>query len=175
MEKVPEAWSPLGVGQICGRCFYWITEACSWLGELLVRHTWFGQFNELYFISELSVRRTFRLLNMVWTVQWTILCFLTDLLVGWKLQPKHRRAGCTQTHMHMLTHDTCSLLSICRQKPRQWTQRLCYALTYLSFFICWVPQIMLTLPQVHKWGHFLRSKRHKTFSHVLLSQFFPLP
>ena len=30
--------------------------------------------------------------------------------------------------------------------------------------ICWVPQIMLILPQVHKWGHFLRSERLKTFT-----------
>ena len=27
----------------------------------------------------------------------------------------------------------------------------------------WVPHITLTLPQVHKWGHFFRSKRLKTF------------
>ena len=30
--------------------------------------------------------------------------------------------------------------------------------------ICWVPQITLTLPQVHKRGHFLRSERLKTFT-----------
>ena len=46
---------------------------------------------------------------------------------------------------------------------------------YLVVFISWVPQITLTIPQVHKWGHFHWSERLKTVSHVLLSQFFPLP
>ena len=39
----------------------------------------------------------------------------------------------------MLTHDTCSLSSICSQKPRQWMPRLCHALTSLLVFICWGP------------------------------------
>ena len=81
-----------------------------------------------------------------------------------KLQHELRCAGCTQTRVHMLTHDTCSLSSIRGRKPRQWTPRLCYALTYLLVFICWVPQITLTLPQVHKRGHFLRSETLKTFT-----------
>ena len=144
--------------------------------------------------------RTISSPNMVWTVWWTILCFwikhptnfkiaehgldssttippfLTDFLMRCKLLPEPR-ASCTQTHMHMLTHDTCSLSSICRWKPWQWTPQLCQALTYLFVFICWVPQITLTLPLVHKWGHFLWSDRLKihAVSHVLLSRFFPLP
>ena len=81
-----------------------------------------------------------------------------------KLRPKLHCAGCTQTRMHMLTHNTCSLSSIRGRKPGQWTPRLCHALTYLLVFICWVPQITLTLPQVHKRGHFLRSERLKTFT-----------
>ena len=101
---------------------------------------------------------------MLQTVWQTILHFLNDLLIRCKLQPKLRCAGCTQTHVHMLTHDTCSLSSIHSQKSQQWTPWLCHALTYLLIFICWDPQIMLTLPQVHKWGHFLRSERLKTFT-----------
>ena len=81
-----------------------------------------------------------------------------------KLQPKPQCAGCTQTRVHMLTNDTCSLSSIHSRKPRQWMQRLCQALTYLLVSICWVPQITLTLPQVNKWGHFLWSERLKTFT-----------
>ena len=81
-----------------------------------------------------------------------------------KLQPELRCAGCTQTLVHMLTHNTCSLSSIRGRKPRQWTPRLYYTLTSLLVFICWVPQITLTLPHVHKGGHFLRSERLKTFT-----------
>ena len=94
---------------------------------------------------------------MVRTVRRTILRFLTDLLMRCKLQPEVRCAGCTQPRVHMLTHDKCSLLSIRGRKPRQSTPQLCHALTYLSVFICWVPQITLTL-------HFLRSERLKTFA-----------
>ena len=90
-----------------------LCKACSYLGELLVRQTWFGQFNELYFISELNVRWTFRLPNVVWTVRQAVLHFLTNLLMKWKLQPELRCAGCAQTRVHMLTHDTCSLSSVC--------------------------------------------------------------
>ena len=63
----------------------------------------------------------------------------------------------------MLTHNTCHLSSIHRWKSRQWMPWLCNTLTHLLVSICWVPQITLTLPQVHKWGHFLRSQRLKTF------------
>ena len=101
---------------------------------------------------------------MVGTVRRTILCFLTDLLMRCKLQPELRCEGCTQTRVHVLTHDTCSLSSTRGRKPGQWTARLCHLLTYLLVFICWVPQITLILPQVHKWGHFLRSERLKTFT-----------
>ena len=101
--------------------------------------------------------------NLIQTVQRTILHFLTDLLMRCKLQPKLCCTGCTQTCMHMLTYDTYSLSSICGRKPQQWTPWLCHALTYLFVFICWVPQITLTLLQVHKWGHFLRSERLKIF------------
>ena len=86
-----------------------------------------------------------------------------------KLQPELRCAGCTQTLVHMLTHDTCSLSSIRGRKPRQWTPRLYYTLTSLLVFICWVPQITLTLPHVHKGGHFLRSERLKTFTPSAMS------
>ena len=34
---------------------------------------------------------------------------------------------------------------------------------HLLVFICCVPHITLTLPQVHKWGHFLWSERLKIF------------
>ena len=94
-------------------------KACSSLGELLVYPTWFRQFDELYFFSELSVRQTFQSPKMVWTVQQTILHFSTDLLTRYKLQPKLRCQGCTQTCEHMFTHDTCSLWSIREWKPRQ--------------------------------------------------------
>ena len=144
-------------------------------GRTISSPIWFGQFDELCFVSELSDRRTSRSLNMVWTVQWTILRFLTDFLMRSTLQPKLRCAGCTQTCVHMLTNDTCSLSSIHSQKPWQWMLQLCDTLTYLLLFICWVLQITLTIPQVHKWGHFHWSERLKTVSHVLLSQFFPLP
>ena len=98
-------------------------KACSSLGELLVRRTLFGQFDELYFVSELNVGRTFRSPNVVRTVRRTILRFSTDLLMRCKLQPELRCADCTQTRMHILTHDTCSLSSIRGRKPRQWTPR----------------------------------------------------
>ena len=101
---------------------------------------------------------------MVQTVQRTILHFLTDVLMTCKLQHELCCADCTQTRVFMLTHDMCSLSSIRGRKPRQWTPRLCHALTYLLVTICWVPQITLTLPQVHKWGHFLRSERLKIFT-----------
>ena len=94
---------------------------------------------------------------MVWTVRRNRLRFLTDLSMRCKLQPELRCTGYTQTRVHMLTHDKCSLLSIRGRKPRQSTPQLCHALTYLSVFICWVPQITLTL-------HFLRSERLKTFA-----------
>ena len=108
------------------------------MGELLVRRTWFGHFDDQYFVFELSVGQTSRSPNMVWTVRRTILRFLTDLLMRCKLQPELRCAGCTQTRVHMFIHDTCSLSSIRGRKPRQWTPRLCHALTYLLVFICWV-------------------------------------
>ena len=41
------------------------------------------------------------------------------------------------------------------------------AVPHAHFFISlylWVPQITLTVPQVHKLGHFLQSKRLKTFT-----------
>ena len=115
------------------------------------------------FVSELNIRWTFRSLNMVQAGQWTILRFLTYLLLRGNLQPKLCCAGCTYVRVHILTHDTCSLSSIHSWKPCQWTPRLCHTLTYLLVFICWVPQITLTLPQVLKWGHFLQSERLKTF------------
>ena len=83
-----------------------------------------------------------------------------------KLQPKLRCAGCTQTRVHMLTHDACSLSSIRSRKPQQWTLRLCHVLTYLSLFIGWVLQITLTFPQVYRQDHFLRkhSRRRPCFA-----------
>ena len=39
----------------------------------------------------------------------------------------------------------------------------CATCSLIYVFICWVPQIKLTLTQVHKWGHFLWSQRLKTF------------
>ena len=50
--------------------------------------------------------------NLVRTVRRTILRFLTDSLMRCKLQPELRCVGCTQTRVHMLTHDKCSLSSI---------------------------------------------------------------
>ena len=116
------------------------------------------------FVSELNIRWTFRSLNMVQAGQWTILRFLTYLLLRGNLQPKLCCAGCTYVRVHILTHNTCSLSSIHSWKPCQWTPRLCHTLTYLLVFICWVPQIKLTLPQVHKWDYFLQSKWLKTFT-----------
>ena len=109
---------------------------------------------------------------MVWTVWQTVLCFLTDLLMRCKLQPKLHCAGCTQTRVHMLTHDTCSLSSIRGQKPWQWTPRPCHALIYLWVFICWVPQITLTLPTSPQMRPFLPKREAANIpavSHVLLS------
>ena len=90
--------------------------------------------------------------------------FLNKLINRCKLQPELRCAGCTQACVHMLTHQTCSLMPIRDWNPWQWTPWLCHALTYLWVFIRWVPQIMLTLPQVRKRGHFLWSERLKTFT-----------
>ena len=125
-------------------------------GELLDRRKWFGLFGELYFVSELSVRRIFRSPKMVRTVRRTILRFLTDLLMTFKLQPEFRCANCTHTRVHTLTHETCSysfidcqnntvaaqtelglfedrssthLSSIRGRNTRQWTPLLCHALT----------------------------------------------
>ena len=120
-------------------------------------------FTYMAMLSPFLTGRTVSSLNLVWTVQWTTLRFLTNLLMRCKLQPKLRCAGCTQTCVHMLTHQTCSLMPIRDWNPWQWTPWLCHALTYLWVFIRWVPQKMLTLPQVHKWSHFLRRKRLKTF------------
>ena len=69
----------------------------------------------------------------------------------------------TDTRAHALTRHLQSIV-IRGRKPRQRTPRLCHALTYLLVFICWVPQITLTLPRVHKSGHFLRSEILKTFT-----------
>ena len=102
---------------------------------------------------------------MVRTIRRTILRLLTISLMRCKLQPELRCAGCTQTLVHMLTHDTCSLSSIRGRKPGQWTPRLCHALTYLLVFICWVPQITLTFPLSPQMRPFsLRSERLKTFT-----------
>ena len=50
----------------------WVSDEC------LDRQTWFPQLKELYFVSELSVRWTFRSPNLVPTVQRTILCFWVE-------------------------------------------------------------------------------------------------
>ena len=68
-----------------------------------IHPTWLGQFNELYFISELSVGQTFRSPNLVRTVWQTILCFLTDLIIRCKLQPKLCCRLYTDTHAHAQT------------------------------------------------------------------------
>ena len=70
------------------------------------------------FVPELSIKLTFRSPNMLRTVRRIILRFLTDLLMRCKLQPELRCARCTQTRVHMFTHDTCSLSSIRGRKPR---------------------------------------------------------
>ena len=92
-----------------------------------------------------------------------------------KLQPKLCWAGCTQTCMLKLIHNKCSLLSICGQKPQQWMPQLCHMLPHSLVFICWVPQITLTLPQVYKMRPFPPKQEAENIhavSHVLLSQFF---
>ena len=107
-----------------------------------------------------------------------ILHLLTDLLMTCKFQPELCCAGCTQTRLHMLTHNTCSLLSTCSQKPQQWMPQLCHVLIYLLVFICWVPQIMLTLPsspQMRPYPLKREAENIHAISHVLLSQCFPLP
>ena len=141
-------------------------------GKLEIRRAEFLAVDEAYKatfwsipgLSLFLIGRTVGSPYMVRTVLRTILRLLTDLLMRCKLQPELCCAGCTQTRVHMLTHDTCSLSSIRGRKPRQWMSRLCHELTYSLVFICWVPQITLTLPQVLKWGHFLRSERLKTFT-----------
>ena len=108
--------------------------------------------------------------NLVQTVRRTTLRFLIELLMRCKRQPDFVVQA---VHRHASTHPTASqavktstdwqrklnyayvkstedqvstrLLSIRGRKPRQWTLRLCQALTYLLVFICWVPQITLTL------------------------------
>ena len=94
-----------------------------------------------------------------------------------KLQPELRCAGSSQIRVHMLTHSmSCSLSSIRGRKPRQWTPRLCHALTYLLFFISWIPQITLALPHTSPHMRPFPWKREAenihAISHALLSQFF---
>ena len=157
------------------------------MGKLLTCQSLFGQFDKLYFISELSVRLTFRSLNLVQTIQQTMIC-LTDWGASFSpnfvAQTVHKHT-CTRTH-------TCSFIG-CQNKysgSANWTRpkwsylRIKLALAYcpsaakslcngrhscvmcslyLAVFVCWVPQTMLPLPQVHKWDHFLGSETLKTF------------
>ena len=69
-------------------------------------------------LADASLPGTLRSPNMVRTVRRTILRFLTDLLMSCKLRPELPCAGCTQTRVYILTHDTCSLSSIRGRKPR---------------------------------------------------------
>ena len=148
------------------------------MGELLVRRTWFGEFDELYFNSELSVGQTSRLLNMVWTVQRIILCFLTDLLMGCKLRPELRCAGCTQTHVHMLTHNTCGISSICGGKPWQLdTTAVPRVHLFISLHLLGPTDNAdpPTSPQIRPFPPKRGAENMHAVSCVLLSQFFPLP
>ena len=72
-----------------------------------------------FLLSLFLIERTVNSPNLVRTVRRTILRFSTDLLMRCKLQPELRCARCTQTRVHMLTHDTSSLSSIRGRKPRQ--------------------------------------------------------
>ena len=95
-------------------------------------------FDELYFVFELSVRRTVTSSNLVRTVRRTILRFLTELLMRCKLQPKFRFADCPHTHAHTLIHNSCSFsFTDCQNysSSANWTtwsqSRIKLALAYL--------------------------------------------
>ena len=80
-----------------------------------------------------------------------------------------RKASCFQI--------SARLSSIHGRKPRQLTPRQCDALPYLAVFLCWVPQIRLSVLQVHKSDHFppKREKKHSCRHDISLSYFFPVP
>ena len=113
-----------------------------------------GQFNELYFVSELSVEWTSRLPNMVQTVWRTILRFLTDFLMRCKLQPKPRCAGCTQTRVYMLIHSQPKALTM---------DAMAVPGTHLFISLYLLGPTDNADPPIHKWSHFLQSERLKTF------------
>ena len=152
------------------------TSVLNWVSdELLGRRTWFGQFDEQYFSSELSVGWTFRSLNMVRTVWWTVLRFLTDLLMRCKLQPELHCAGCTLTRVHMLTLNTCSL-SMCGWKPRQWMPWLVpRAHLFISLYLLGPTDNAEppTSPQMRPFPLKQEAENIHAISHVLLSHFFP--
>ena len=135
---------------------YSIHKWCETLSMTQVRYNWRCPTACILFTSDVKLwspfltGRTISSPNMVRTVRRTILRFLTDLLMRCKLQPKLRCGGCTQIRVNLHSHDTCSLLSIWGQKPRQSSPLPCHTLPYLLAFIHWVPQITLILQQVHK-------------------------
>ena len=113
---------------------------------------------------------------MVPTVRRTILRFLTELLTRCKLQPEFRCAGCTQTRVHMLTHDTRSLSSILRPKASAMDAT---AVRRAHFFISLYllgPTDNADLPiKSTNEAVFLPKREAENIhavSHVLLSQFF---
>ena len=139
---------------------------------LLVRRTWFGQFDELYFISESSVGRTSRLLNMVWTVRRTILRSLTDLLMRCKLRPELHCAGCTYTRVHMqpVVHSQPKASAVdAMAVPRT---HLFISLYLLGPRDNTDPP---TSPQMRPFPLKQEAENIHAVIHVLLSQFFPLP
>ena len=129
-----------------------------------------GQFDELYFVSKLSVGRTSRSPNMVRTVRRTVLRFLTDLLMRCKLRPELRCAGCTQTRVYMLIHSQPKALTM---------DAMAVPGTHLFISLYLLGPTdnadPPTSPQMRPFPPKPEAENIQAISHVLLSQFFPLP
>ena len=98
----------------------------------------------------------------------------TVMLLQLHRSPKQAQWQCKQSYVESTEGQADTRLSsICIREPQQWTPWLCYVLSYLIFvdFGCWIPQIMLPLPQVYKQDHFFR-KGEKT---VMQSSMFCCP
>ena len=92
----------------------------------------------------------------------------TVMLLQLHRSPKQAQWQCKQSYVESTEGQADTRLSsICIREPQQWTPWLCYVLSYLIFvdFGCWIPQIMLPLPQVYKQDHFFQRERRQSCSH----------
>ena len=107
-----------------------------------------------------------------------------------ELQPELRCAGCTQTRVHVLTNDTCRLSSI-----HSWPKASTMDATAVGWLVVWfnarlsrarlsISLYLLgptdnadppTSPQMRPFPPKREVENIHAVSHVLLSQFFPLP